>query len=132
MPGGLVYVSFLSRIAIFWWGLDYRPEGIFESEKVQTLLTSGTGYNFAGPGEGLANTYFCDPGELEALFADAGLAVKHICGTEGVFGGRVPQFQGLEPSLREAWLQFTLANCEAPIFRWTSEHLLVVARKRKE
>jgi hypothetical protein len=78
---------------------------------------------------GLPNCYFCDPGELPALFSDAGLAVQHICATEGPFGGRVGRFHALERPVREAWLQFILHNCEEPILVWASEHILVVARK---
>jgi S-adenosylmethionine-dependent methyltransferase len=129
-PGGLLYVSFVSRIAAFWWGLQHRPEGIFEAEGVRTLLISGTEFNFAVPGDGLPNCYFCDPDELETLFADAGLAVQHVCATEGPFGGRVARFHELDRSVREAWLEFIVQNCEAPIFRSTSEHLLVVARRK--
>jgi S-adenosylmethionine-dependent methyltransferase len=128
-PGGLLYVSFVSRLAAFWWGLEQRPEAIFETEAVQTLLARGTEFNFALPGDGLPNCYFCDPGELPALFSDAGLAVQHICATEGPFGGRVGRFHALERPVREAWLQFILHNCEEPILVWASEHILVVARK---
>lgn len=128
-PGGLLYVSFVSRLAAFWWGLEQRPEAIFETEAVQTLLSRGTEFNFALPGDGLPNCYFCDPGELPALFSDAGLAVQHICATEGPFGGRVGRFHALERPVREAWLQFILHNCEEPILVWASEHILVVARK---
>jgi len=126
-PGGFLYVSFVSRIAVFWWGLRHRPEGILEQEGVHTLYHEGTTFNFALPGEGFPSGYFCDPGELEPLFQEAGLVVRHVCGTEGVFGGHVARFHELEASLQEAWFQFTVAHCEAPVFRWTSEHLLVVA-----
>jgi len=129
VPGGLLYVSFLSRMAVFWWGLKHRPEGILEQDGVCRLLTEGTDFNFAPPGQGLPNCYFCDPSELEPLFDEAGLVVKHVCGTEGVFGGRVSHFHELEPALREAWLHFTVQNCEAPIFQWSSEHILVVAQR---
>jgi S-adenosylmethionine-dependent methyltransferase len=130
-PGGLLYVSFVSRLAAFWWGLEHRPEGILESESVRTLLTRGTEFNFAQPEDGgLPNCYFCDPGELPALFADAGLAVQHVCATEGPFGGRVGRFHALEQPVREAWLQFILHNCEEPTLVWASEHILVVARKQ--
>lgn len=127
--GGFLYVSFVSRLAAFWWGLLHRPEGILEQEGVHTLYHEGTTFNFALPGEGLPNCYFCDPGELEPLCEEVGLAVKHVCGTEGVFGGQVSRFHALEASLREAWFQFTVAHCEAPMFRWTSEHVLVVAQR---
>jgi hypothetical protein len=128
-PGGLLYVGFVSRIAALWWGLMHRPEGILETEAVRTLLTRGTECNFALPGDGLPNCYFCDPGELPALFADAGLTIRHVCATEGPFGGRVGRFQALEGAVREAWLQVILHNCEEPTLVWASEHILVVAQK---
>jgi 2-polyprenyl-3-methyl-5-hydroxy-6-metoxy-1,4-benzoquinol methylase len=128
-PGGWLFVSFVSRMGAFWWGLEHRPEGILEKDGVRALLSQGTEFNFARPGEGLPNCYFCDPGELDGLFRDAGLVPKHICGTEGVFGGRVSRFHALSQPLRDAWLEFTLEHCEAPIFRWASEHLLVVAQR---
>lgn len=128
-PGGWLYASFVSRMGAFWWGLDHRPEGILEKDGVRTLLAHGTEFNFALPGEGLPNCYFCDPGELTGLFAEAGLAPKHICGTEGPFGGRMSRFHELEQPLRDAWLAFAVEHCEAPIFRGASEHLLVVARR---
>ena len=36
-----------------------RPEGILEQEGVRTLYHEGTTFNFALPGEGLPNGYFC-------------------------------------------------------------------------
>lgn len=128
-PGGRLYVGFVSRIAVFWWGLQRHPERILDVDGVGALLASGGPFNFADPGEGLPEGYFSDPREFDELFAEAGLSIEHVCGTEGVFGGRVSQFQQLEPRLQTAWLDFMVNNCEAPIFRWTSEHLLVVARK---
>ncbi len=128
-PQGLLYASFVSRLAAFWWGLQYRPEGILDHEGVHTLYHEGCQFNFALPGEGLPNCYFCDPGELEPLFNEAQLSVRHFCGTEGVFGGRVSRFHELDAGLREEWLNFTVTHCEAPVFRWTSEHLLIVAQR---
>ena len=127
-PRGVLYVSFVSRMAVFWWGLRHWPEGILDAAGVQMLYQEGRGFNFAPPGEGLPNSYFCDPDELASLFQEAGLEVQHVCGTEGVFGGRVARFHELPAPLRAAWFQFTVAHCEAPVFRWTSEHLLVVAQ----
>ena len=128
-PGGS-YVSFVSRIAAFWWGLHASPRRHLGAGGRPHLVSRGTTFNFALPGEGFPNGYFCDPGELEPLVHEAGLVVRHVCGTEGVFGGRVARFHALEASLQEAWFQFTVAHCEAPVFRWTSEHLLVVAQRR--
>jgi len=129
VPGGWLYVSFVSRMGAFWWGLKHRPEGILEQDGVRSLLVDGTDFNFAPSGEGLPNCYFCDPGDLELLFDEAGIAVRHVCGTEGVFGGRVSRFHELEIALRQAWFDFAVQNCEAPILRWSSEHILVVAQK---
>jgi SAM-dependent methyltransferase len=129
-PGGWLYVGFVSRIAAFWWGLQHRPDGILDAEGVRSLLTEGTEFNFALPGDGLPNCYFCDPSELEALFGDAGLVAQHICATEGPFGGRVARFHALDEPIRKAWLQFAVENCEVPAFRWTSEHILVIARRQ--
>ena len=128
-PQGLLYVSFVSRIAALWWGLRHWPAGILDRQGVQTLHHAGGPFNFAPPGEGLPNCYFCDPGELEPLFQEAQLSVKHYCGTEGVFGGRVSRFHELDAALREEWFDFTVTNCESPVFRWTSEHLLIVAQR---
>lgn len=127
-PGGWLYASFVSRLAPFWWGLEHRPEAILDTDGVRTLLASGTEFNFAVPGDGLPNCYFCDPGELEGLFAEAGLVARHICGTEGVFGGRVRSFHRLPRPVQDGWLRFVTENCETPMLRWASEHLLVVAR----
>ena len=127
-PHGRLFVSFVSRVAASWWGLDHRPEGILDRDGVGTLFNDGREFNFAAPGDGLPNCYFCDPAEIEPLFQDAHLSVANFCGTEGVFGGRVSRFHELEADQREAWLDFTVTHCEAPVFRWTSEHLLVVAR----
>ena len=128
-PQGLLYVSFVSRLAAFWWGLRNWPEGILDHQGVQTLHHTGGPFNFAPPGEGLPNCYFCDPGELEPLFDEVPLSVKHFCGTEGVFGGRVSRLHELDTALREEWFDFTVNHCEAPVFRWTSEHLLIVAQR---
>lgn len=129
-PGGRLFVSFVSRLGPFWWALQYWPEGILERQGAETLLAKGTEFNFAPPDVGLPNSYFCDPSELEALFEEAGLKPMHICGTEGPFGGRVSRLQELEESLRNAWLEFTVEHCETALFRWASEHLLVVAQNR--
>jgi len=129
-PGGSLFVSFVSRLGAFWWGLEHWPEGILEKHGAETLLAQGTEFNFAPPDVGLPNSYFCDPRELEALFDEAGLEAKHICGTEGIFGGRVSRLQELEQPLRDAWLEFTVEHCETALFRWASEHLLVVAQSR--
>jgi S-adenosylmethionine-dependent methyltransferase len=126
--GGRVYAGFVSRIAPFWWGLQHRPEGILEADGVRSLLASGSAFNFAAPGTGLPHGYFCDPSELDGLFGEAGLVVEHLCGTEAVFGGRVSSFHQLEKPLQEAWLKVVTENCEAPVFVWASEHLLVVAK----
>ena len=61
----------------------WRPIGPNTADprhRVQTSHTPEDG--------GLPNCYFCDPGELPALFADAGLAVEHVCATE------VPDLEG--------------------------------------
>ena len=126
---GRVYVSFISRLGAFAWGVQHRPEGILEREGVLSLFHRGTEYNFARPGEALPNTYFCDPAELNSLFDEARLSVKHLCGTEGVFGGRVRRYHELDETLREEWLNFMVEHCESPMFSWTSEHLLVVAER---
>ena len=128
-PQGLLYVSFVSRLAAFWWGLRNRPQGILDHQGVQALYHKGSPFNFAPPSEGLPNCYFCDPGELEPLFDEVQLSVKHFCGTEGVFGGRVSRLHELDKELREEWFDFTVNHCEAPVFRWTSEHLLIVAQR---
>lgn len=129
-PGGFLYVSYISRLGAFWWGIRHRPEGILEKEGVDRLLHHGTTFNFAAPGKGLPNCYFCDPGSLGADFEEAGLAVRHICGTEGPFGGHVGRYQELMPSVQEAWLSYLVEHCESPAFQWASEHLLVVAQNR--
>lgn len=128
-PGGRLYVSFVTRLAVLWWAIEHRPEAIDEADSVHILVTRGIDHNLAPPGQGLPSIYFCDPGELEALFADAGLAVSHVCGTEGPFGGRVALFHAMQPAHREKWLDFTTLTCETPLSVWSSEHLLVVARK---
>ena len=69
-PQGLLYVSFVSRLAAFWWGLRHRPEGILDLQGIRSLHCAGSPFNFAPPGEGLPNSYFCDPGELEPLFQE--------------------------------------------------------------
>ena len=74
-------------------------------------------FNFALPGDALPDCYFCNPGELEALFGVAGLVAQHICATEGPFAGRVASFQALHEPIRKAWLQFAVENCEVPAFR---------------
>ena len=103
-PGGLLYVSFVSRLARLLVGAGASPGAAFwRPESVRTLLTRGTEFNFAQPEDGgLPNCYFCDPGELPALFADAGLPIRHVCATEGPFGGQVGRFHALEKPVREA------------------------------
>ena len=118
------FAGYLSE-SVFAGYLSFLTEFV----KLNTLHHAGSPFNFAPPGEGLPNCYFCDPGELEPLFHEVQLSVKHFCGTEGVFGGRVSRFHELDTALREEWFDFTVTHCEAPVFRWTSEHLLIVAQR---
>ena len=95
-------------------------------------METGTGFNFARNPRDFEGYYFCTPEEIAPLLHRAGFGGVRLLGTEGPFGGRMERFHALKSRrVRQAWMDFVLEYAEQPSLVHASEHLLAIARPRR-
>ena len=128
--GGPVFVSVISRFAQLIDGLALHPDGLrTDPNHHWRILRTG---NYDGH-RGFAPAHFFAPDELVALLHNHGLEVVESVGLEGLAAGRnqiVNRLARVDPGAWRSWWRFHIATCTDPSVVATSQHFLLVARKR--
>lgn len=128
-PGGYLFSSFMTRTGAVVYGLKNNPKGILYPDGAKRLWETGTDERFVEGTEYFNHAYFAQPEEINPLIEKAGLKPLHLAGAEGIFGERFDLYHSLDDSLKSAWMDFTIANCEDTHMVHQSKHLLSVAQK---
>ncbi len=125
---GMLFSMMLTLAAAIYEGFNRWPEGILQEEKLQMLLSAGSGFNFERNPHDFEGVYYCHPEEVVPLHAEQGFRKLALAGCEGVLGGRREQLKALAPELQLAWVNLMLSICEEPSILGASERLLYVGQ----
>lgn len=129
-PGGLIFVSFISRFAAFRdaaskgasWVLD-RPD------TPEKLMSTGIDINEA---QGFTDAYFAHPDEVIPLGESAGFETVLRMGCEGVVAGHETYVNSLKGENFEKWADLNYRISKDPAAIGASDHILYIGRKPGE
>lgn len=129
-PGASLFVSVISRFAPLVDGVVRHPAGLrTDPQHHWRILRTG---DYDGH-RGFAPCHFFAPEELADLLRSHGLRIVEAAGLEGLVVGHDRAVNRLARTDRKAWAswkRFHLATCTDPAVVATSEHFLLVAKRR--
>lgn len=128
-PGGFLFSSFMTRTGALVYGLKHNPEGILYHDGAKKLWEKGTDNRFVEDTEYFTNAYFAHPEEINPMIESAGLKPLNLAGAEGIFGERFELYHSIDDTLKNAWLDFIIENCEDTHLVQQSKHLLSISQK---
>lgn len=126
-PGAPVFVSVMGRLSLLVIELTLFPEEL-EMPHYAEIVEHG-GYK----GEyGFTACHFFLPEELRALFEDKPVGIVQMAGLEGISSNHRRHFHKVykNENQRRVWLDTHYRTCTHPSIVGTSEHMLLVARKK--
>lgn len=124
--GGVAFTMMLTRAAAIFEGINRWPEGALETQGVDRLLATGSGFNFERDPHDFEGVYYAHVAEVIPLHEAAGLRRLALAGCEAMLGGRREALAQLPPEVLAAWIRLVLQTCEDPEFFGSSERLLFV------
>jgi 2-polyprenyl-3-methyl-5-hydroxy-6-metoxy-1,4-benzoquinol methylase len=126
-PGAPIAVSVMSRLSVLVVELTLFPEEV-ELPHYQKLLKTG---DYLGQ-YGFTACHFFLPEEFRTAFDDKGVEVLEMVGLEGISSSHRRELNRIAKNGRQwkIWQATHLKTCTHPAVVGTSEHMLIVARKR--
>ena len=126
-PGAPIIVSVMSRLSLLVVELTLFPEEI-EMPHFKQIRDTGS-YDGA---HGFTACHFYLPEEFRAAFDNKGVEVLEMAGLEGISSNHRRKLNKLakEPTRWKIWLETHYQTCTHPSVVGTSEHMLIVCKKK--
>jgi S-adenosylmethionine-dependent methyltransferase len=126
-PGGLVFSAFISRYGIWGDVMRQLPHYVERTGEAHYVLEHGLDREL--PRGVVFRAYYARPEEVAPLHERLGFETVALARVEpaGVLADGT--YGGLEPSLREGWLDLMVAISRQPSIVGASSHLLNIGRK---
>jgi len=127
-PGAPLFVSVMSRLSVLKIILYLSPEEI-TMPHFAALRETG---HYMGE-NGFTACHFFDLEELRAAFEGKSVSVLEMVGLEGISSHHRKQLNAVarHPQRWAAWLETHYATCTHPAVVATSEHMMIVCRKKE-
>lgn len=126
-PGAPVFVSVMGRLSLLVNELVFFPEEI-----ELPIFTRIRDYGDYAGGYGFTACHFFLPEELAAIFENQPVEILEKVGLEGLNSNQRGALNKLakQPTRWEIWLETHFLTCTHPAVVGTSEHILLIARRK--
>ena len=126
-PGAPVFVSVMGRLSLLVVELTQFPEELEMSHYKGVVEHGGYGGEY-----GFTACHFFLPEEFRAVFEDKPVEIVQMAGLEGISSNHRRHFNRVykNENQRRIWLDTHYRTCTHPSIVGTSEHMLLVARKK--
>ncbi len=130
-PGGLVFVTFITRYAALRdLAKNYPERLVTDRNKAESLLEDGI-WTFEGQDDPpFVDFYAVRPGDVAPMMDRAGFEMQSMLAQEGLVSMIEEKVNLLDGSTWEAWADLNYRCASDPSIHGTAEHLLYIGRRR--
>jgi S-adenosylmethionine-dependent methyltransferase len=129
-PGGVLFSSMISRFGILGDLLRNGPQWIENREEVRSVIERG--HDPEQTGKIGFHGYFGTADEIAPLHEKVGLETLVVAGVEPAISGHDEDYNSLEGTRRELWLDLLYELSREPSLVASSRHMLYVGRKPRD